>query len=108
MFRPTLTSASLVAADGYQEMSIYSIYCLSKYQREGTIWRVSYCSNPMEFRCLCQRMESIGFSCEHMVVVLVKFNFTDLPNCLVLHRWSRCAKDSIRDRHVDGSIYWDS
>lgn len=69
---------------------------------------MSYCPSPMEFRCSCQRMESIGLPCEHMVAVLVKLNFTDLPNCLVLPRWSRCAKDLIRDRHVDGSIYWDS
>jgi hypothetical protein len=32
----------------------------------------------------------------------------DLPSCLVLPRWSKHAKDQIREKYGNGSLYWDS
>lgn len=52
-------------------------------------------------------MESIGLPCEHIVVVLLYLDFSELPKCLLLDRWSKYAKDDIRGSYPDGSSYWD-
>lgn len=90
------------------EMSMFSIYLVSKYQGSGRVWQVSYCPSPIEFRCCCLRMESIGLPCDHIVQVLIFLDFDELPDCLVLLRWSKTAKDAIRGMYTNGSFYWDS
>ena len=54
------------------------------------------------------RMQSIGLPCDHILVVLVCLNFTELPSCLVLNRWSKSATENIKDKYPDFAIYWDS
>ncbi|MCH80503.1 protein FAR1-RELATED SEQUENCE 5-like, partial [Trifolium medium] len=79
-----------------------------KYRDEGYVWRVSHSPLTDEFKCSCLRMESIGIPCEHIVAILVYLDFVDFPNSLVLNRWSKFAKESIRGNYEDGSHYWDS
>ncbi|KAJ1381993.1 MULE transposase domain [Sesbania bispinosa] len=35
-----------------------------------------------------ERMDSFGLPCEHIVGVLVHLNIDDIPNCIVLERWT--------------------
>ncbi|KAG4924960.1 hypothetical protein JHK87_050500 [Glycine soja] len=53
-------------------------------------------------------MQSIGLPCDHILAVLVCLNFTELPSCLVLNRWSKSATENIKDKYPDFAIYWDS
>lgn len=108
LFRPVLIRGSLIKIVDCHEMSMFSIYSVSKYQGTGRVWQVSYCPSPMEFKCCCLRMESIGLPCDHIVQVLIFLDFDELPDCLVLPRWSKTAKDAIRRMYTNGSFYWDS
>jgi hypothetical protein len=53
-------------------------------------------------------MEYVGFPCEHVVTVLVFLDFNELPDCLVMSRWSKKANDLIHGSYTNGSFYWDS
>lgn len=108
MFRRALKRAALVRVIEEQDMSTYIIYALSKYRGDSCVWHVSFQPSTNELRCSCLRMESIGVPCEHILCVLVYRDFDELPKCLVLHRWTKRAKEAIRDRHIHGSLYWDS
>jgi hypothetical protein len=44
---------------------------------------------------LCERLESLGIVCEHVVVVLVYLNIVTLADCLIIKRWTKNAKDGI-------------
>ncbi|KAK2429541.1 protein FAR1-RELATED SEQUENCE [Trifolium repens] len=91
-----------------QEMSTGYIFNVSKYCGDGSVWYVTYCEEPIDFKCCCLRMESIGFPCDHILAVMLYLDFDELPSCLVLPRWSKFAKDSIREKYGSGSLYWDS
>lgn len=71
MFRITLRKATLSRVIDCQEMSMYSIFSVSKYQGAGKVWQVTYCPSPVGFRCSWLRMESIGLPCHHIVSVMV-------------------------------------
>ncbi|XP_045821771.1 protein FAR1-RELATED SEQUENCE 5-like [Trifolium pratense] len=107
-FRDVLKKSSLTRVLDCHEMSTYSIYSVSKYRGSGKVWHVSCCLSPIELKCSCLKMESVGFPCEHIVTVLVFLDFDELPDCLVMSRWSKKAKDAIRGSYTDGSFYWDS
>jgi hypothetical protein len=53
-------------------------------------------------------MESLGLPCDHILAAMLYLDFDHLPKCLVLPRWSKFAKDSIRDTYASGSLYWDA
>ncbi|KAL5162291.1 Protein FAR1-RELATED SEQUENCE 5 [Glycine soja] len=90
-----------------KEMATFSVYTIVKYY-SGSVWRVSYFPSTVNFSCCCMRMQSIGLPCDQILVVLVCLNFTKLPSCLVLNRWSKSATENIKDKYADSAIYWDS
>lgn len=108
MFREVLSKAALTRIDDTHEMSMYTIYLVSRYCGSGNVRYVSFCRSPIEAKCSCLRMESVGIPCEHIIGVLLKLDYDELPSCLVLSRWSKCAKEAIRGTYLDGSHYWDS
>lgn len=108
MFRTVLKKAMLLRITDSQEMSTGSIFKVMKYCGGGSEWSVAYCEEPIELKCSCLRMESLGLPCDHIVAVLMCLDFDDIPDSLVLPRWSKFAKDSIRERYASGSLYWDS
>ncbi|XP_057734540.1 uncharacterized protein LOC130949976 [Arachis stenosperma] len=55
-------------------------------------WNVSCAEEDDEFSCSCQRMESFGIPCVHMVGVLVYLNMTAIPKGLILDQWTKKAK----------------
>lgn len=57
------------------------------------MWYVSFFANDMNFKCSCERLESLGIPCEHIVFVLVFLDIVVLPECVVLSRWTKSAKD---------------
>jgi hypothetical protein len=89
-------------------MTIQEIYVVQKWNDSGSVWNVSYCPTTGDFRCNCQRMESLGLPCQHIIVVLVILEKDELPSCLVLKRWTKKAKEEFSGTHTDGSFYLES
>ncbi|KAK2375528.1 protein FAR1-RELATED SEQUENCE [Trifolium repens] len=108
LFRSLLKKSQLLRITDSQEMSTGYIFNVSKYCGDGSVWYVTYCEEPIDFKCCCLRMESIGLPCDYILAVMLYLDFDELPNCLVLPRWSKFAKDSIREKYASGSLYWDS
>lgn len=82
-------------------------YTVTRYRREGLEWHVTFCQSSLEFKCSCQRLESMGIPCEHLFCVLVFLDIVQLPDCLVLNRWRKSAKDSISIPNSGSSCGWD-
>ncbi|KAL4306154.1 hypothetical protein AHAS_Ahas16G0149900 [Arachis hypogaea] len=55
-------------------------------------WEVSRQNVGNKFSCTCLRIESFELPCVHILVVLVRLDYTIIPTTLVLHRWSKTAK----------------
>jgi hypothetical protein len=108
LFRSVLKKALLIRINDCQEMATGCIFKVSKYRLDGSEWLVSFCEEPVDIKCSCLRMESLGLPCDHIMAVLLYLDFDELPNCLVLPRWSKFAKDLIREKYSSGSLYWDS
>lgn len=56
-----------------------------------------------EVKCNCQRMESFGIPCEHIVVLLVYLGMNRLPESTILQRWTKTAKDDAEAISAHGS-----
>jgi hypothetical protein len=108
LFRSILKKAALLRITERVEMSMGYIFSVSKYCGDGTVWHVTFCEEPIDFKCSCLRMESLGLPCDHILAALLYLDFDHLPKCLVLERWSKFAKESIRESYASGSLYWDA
>lgn len=103
IFRDLLRrSGAMTVADG-KRTSSNTMYKVEKYRVHGKAWHVSHNPTVPEFRCSCQRLESYGLPCAHILVVIVKHNVGELPSCLVLDRWTNGAKDKVHHGNIDGS-----
>ncbi|RYQ80112.1 hypothetical protein Ahy_Scaffold1g106737 isoform J [Arachis hypogaea] len=71
-------------------------------------WQVCHYSDSNSFKCSCLRMESLGIPCDHIVAVLVHLEMTDIPDSLVLDRWSKSARSKVRAFVEKGPFCWDS
>ncbi|XP_024631987.1 protein FAR1-RELATED SEQUENCE 7 [Medicago truncatula] len=91
MFRSIMKRSMLLKMTECHEMSTWYIFTVSKYCGDGSVWRVACCQEPIDLKCSCFRMESIGLPCHHILSVLLYLDFDDLPKCLVMPRWSKFA-----------------
>lgn len=107
LFRPVLQRAYTTMVDGYTKTATSYIYTVTKYRRDGFEWYVSYCPSSLELKCSCMRMESMGIPCEHLIVVMMKLNIVNLPECLVLNRWRKNAKDAVFTSNDGSCNSWD-
>jgi hypothetical protein len=95
LFQPVLRRAcTCTVVESRQAVSQY-FYTVMKYPKEHVEWQVSFCPSNLQFKCSCERLESLGIVCEHVVAVLVYLNIVTLPECLVINRWTKHAKDAI-------------
>jgi hypothetical protein len=95
LFQPVLRRAcSCTVVESRQGVSYY-FYIVMRYPKQNVEWQVSLCPSSLKFKCSCQRLESLGIVCEHVVAVLVYLNIVTLPDCLVVKRWMKNAKDGI-------------
>ncbi|XP_057418229.1 protein FAR1-RELATED SEQUENCE 5-like [Lotus japonicus] len=108
LFVPTISLASemivteLIRAVGHKR------YQVVQYRRESKAWNVYYDPSTVDFKCSCEKMETYGLPCEHILGVLVFLHISELPNCLVSKRWSKGAKDCYNGEAMEGSIFWES
>ncbi|KAJ1412470.1 Zinc finger, PMZ-type [Sesbania bispinosa] len=100
--------ASSLYVSGSTEALTYMIYKVAAQGEGCKQWCVSYYPTNNAFKCECQRMESRGLPCAHIIVVLIHLGIEELPECLVLKRWSIGAKDGVDDFDSDGNNCWDT
>ena len=103
-----INRSSAMIVSGSKETCGYYIYTVNKYMRPDQEWRVSF--NPAEdiFKCVCRRMESFGIPCEHIIAVLVFIDHAELPQSLVMSRWTKNAKDVLGSNSNGRPTFWDS
>jgi hypothetical protein len=95
LFQPVLRRAcTCTVVDSRQSVSYY-FFTVMRYPKQNIEWQVSFCPTSLQFKCSCERLESLGIVCEHVVVVLVFLNIVMLPDCFVIKRWTKNAKDGI-------------
>jgi hypothetical protein len=95
LFQPVLRRACSCTVVDSRETVSYFFYTVMRYPKQNVEWQVSFCPSSLKFKCSCQRLESLGIVCEHVVAVLVYLNIVTLPDCLMIKRWMKGAKDGI-------------
>lgn len=89
-----------------RETGMCYVYTVVRYH-SSAIGHVLYSPSCVKFRYYCQRIESIGLACSHILVVLILLDFNELPSCLILDRWTKNVKEVIRGKYLESSTYWD-
>ncbi|KAK2441792.1 protein FAR1-RELATED SEQUENCE [Trifolium repens] len=84
------------------------IYRVCKYQASKQEWNVSFYPDDDVFKCSCKKMESFGLPCEHIIALLVFLDIAELPNTLVVARWTKNAKEAICSTNKNLPKNWDS
>ncbi|KAJ1427412.1 FAR1 DNA-binding domain [Sesbania bispinosa] len=82
LFRPVLERASGVKVTACEQTSNCLIYI------------VTY-----------KRMESMGIPCEHIVILLHYLEINELPESLILQRWTKNAKQCVGETTAMGSVW---
>ncbi|KAJ1404245.1 Zinc finger, SWIM-type [Sesbania bispinosa] len=94
-FRVMLWRASKMKVSGCERTPSCHIYIVSYRSGPTREWHVSYVAENEEVKCCCQRMESMGIPCEHIVVLLHYLDVKELLKSLILDRWTKYAKQSV-------------
>ncbi|XP_057734791.1 protein FAR1-RELATED SEQUENCE 9-like [Arachis stenosperma] len=97
LFRPILVRSGAMRVVDYQTRDNSIIYYVCRYAKPTKVWEVECVDNGNAITCSCMRMESFGISCEHIISVLVRRDVREIPKCLVLHRWTKNAKESMSE-----------
>ncbi|KAJ1380440.1 Zinc finger, CCHC-type [Sesbania bispinosa] len=108
LFRKVLSRATQNFVVHCRQSAMWVIYTVKRYQSGGKEWYVSLYPPSNDFKCSCQRMESYGLPCPHIIAVLVYLDYSEIPTCLILERWTKRAKESICHILIASSHYWDS
>ncbi|QHO49658.1 protein FAR-RED IMPAIRED RESPONSE 1-like [Arachis hypogaea] len=83
LFREVLILASNVRVVSTKRTSTCVLFEVAMYCKQRS-WAVSWAEEDDKFSCFCQRMESFGLPCVHMVGVLVYLNMKAIPRSLIL------------------------
>ncbi|XP_015941349.1 protein FAR1-RELATED SEQUENCE 5-like [Arachis duranensis] len=76
-------------------------YTLQKYRRPKMDWKVYREPISNRFNYTCMRMESFGIPCVHIFAVCVRLDLVEIPESLVLCRWSKAAKMEIYNECIE-------
>lgn len=85
-----------------QNGSIHN-HIVRRYPRQDIEWTVSYCEHRLVFECTCKRLETLGIACERVMCVVKFLGIVNLPDCLVLPRWTKSAKDVVNVSNANSS-----
>ena len=103
MYREALKRASGLIVVGCKQTATQHIYVVTRYPGSGREWHVSFHPSTCLFKCACQRMESMGLPCHHVLAVLIFLKLSELPDSLVLKRWTKFAKDGVVKEEMLGA-----
>ncbi|KAJ1386523.1 Zinc finger, PMZ-type [Sesbania bispinosa] len=95
LFRRVLMRAQHLSVSGISQVVRCTIFLVVSQTGRSGEWRVCLYDNSKEIKCACLRMESRGLPCEHIVCVLAHLGIDEIPEMLVLKRWSKAAKDGL-------------
>ncbi|XP_057426342.1 protein FAR1-RELATED SEQUENCE 5-like [Lotus japonicus] len=107
-FRPWLHSGSVMKVAAIKETSSCVIYSLYKYPKPGKLWHVAHDEKLSTFRCSCQRMETFGLPCDHIIGLLVHLDIDVIPDSLLLPRWNKAAKECMKVNGESAFKFWES
>ncbi|XP_047048722.1 protein FAR-RED IMPAIRED RESPONSE 1-like [Lolium rigidum] len=62
---------------------------------KGRIREVVFNSSKKDVQCSCKLFESVGIPCSHMIVVLKREQFSEIPSHYVLDRWKKTANQKV-------------
>ncbi|XP_057415359.1 protein FAR1-RELATED SEQUENCE 5-like [Lotus japonicus] len=105
LFRTVLSNASTFRVLGKKRTATRVIYFVGKYKSHNREWNVSYCPVKIDFKCSCLKMESVGIPCNHVVAVMLALDMGEIPESLILGRWTKHAKESVNVQYQ--SKGWD-
>ncbi|KAJ1383303.1 Zinc finger, PMZ-type [Sesbania bispinosa] len=108
LVRPAIARGSTMRVIGCTQLMSQTIFTVTKYGRSHKEWQVSYIEQPLLLKCSCQRMESFGLPCDHIIGVMVHLNIQELPNSLVLSRWTMGVKENAIEIRDGRNSIWDS
>ncbi|XP_057419214.1 protein FAR1-RELATED SEQUENCE 5-like [Lotus japonicus] len=108
LFVPVISLASEMIVTEFKRATGDKRYKVVQYRMESKAWNVYYDPVSDEFKCSCEKMETYGLPCEHILGVLVFLHITELPISLVSKRWTKGAKDCYNGEVMEGSIFWES
>ncbi|XP_057418765.1 protein FAR1-RELATED SEQUENCE 5-like [Lotus japonicus] len=97
-FRPWLIRGSVMKVASIKETSSCIIYSMYKYCKPSKLWHVAHDESMSTFRCSCQRMESFGLPCDHIIALLVHLDIDVILESLVMHRWCKTAKECMKEK----------
>ncbi|XP_016164128.1 protein FAR1-RELATED SEQUENCE 9-like [Arachis ipaensis] len=100
-FRDSLKRCVRVRICEFNDSENPHAYTLQKYRRPEMNWKVYRDHISNTFSCTCMRMESFGFPCVHILSVCVSLDLVEIPESLVLRRWSKAAKLEIHNQCVE-------
>ncbi|KAJ1394327.1 Zinc finger, PMZ-type [Sesbania bispinosa] len=66
-------------------------------------WYVSLVLPVLDLKCSCLRMESLGIPCEHIICLLNYLEIRELPDSLIVRRWTKNAKHPFDGNGVVGA-----
>ncbi|XP_057452917.1 protein FAR1-RELATED SEQUENCE 5-like [Lotus japonicus] len=107
-FRSWLNSGSVVKVAALKETSSCIIYSMYRYCKPGKLWYVAHDEKMSTFRCSCQRMETFGLPCDHIIGLLVHLDIDVIPDSLVLSRWCKAAKEGMIGNSESSFKFWES
>ncbi|XP_057418103.1 protein FAR1-RELATED SEQUENCE 12-like [Lotus japonicus] len=108
LFVPAISLASGMLVTELKRAVGDKRYKVVQYRKESKAWNV-YCEpSTVDFKCSCEKMETYGLPCEHILGVLVFLHITELPISLVCKRWTKGAKDCLNGEAIEGSFFWES
>ncbi|RYR58789.1 hypothetical protein Ahy_A05g024664 isoform B [Arachis hypogaea] len=96
-FRPFLSRVGPMRVLNIENNDDCIKYIMCKHGRPDFMWTVDFRQEEMIFMCTCLRMESFGIPCEHIVKVLVDRDICEIPQSLVLDRWTKKVKSTLND-----------
>ncbi|KAJ1426956.1 Zinc finger, PMZ-type [Sesbania bispinosa] len=108
LFRPVLEKAAMMSVIGCKELYSSYVYTIRNRRGLGKEWSVSYNPSCGEYKCQCMWFESHGLPCSHIVVVLCHLDIKELPNSVLLRRWTKGAEDMVNVSSGQSSAGWDS
>ncbi|KAL4393724.1 hypothetical protein AHAS_Ahas02G0080600 [Arachis hypogaea] len=100
-FRDSLKRCVRVRICEFNDTENPHAYTLQKYRRPEMNWKVYRDPVANRFTCTCMRMESFGIPCVHILSVCVRLDLVEIPESLVLRRWSKAAKMEVHNQCVE-------
>ncbi|XP_016195886.1 protein FAR-RED ELONGATED HYPOCOTYL 3-like [Arachis ipaensis] len=86
-----------------QPLSTTMVYKICAFQKRVKIFTVVYDRNEKKLECECCHWDHEGYPCSHMLCVLRREDIDELPESLILKRWTRDAKKYTNDQTVESS-----